>query len=151
GERGLRLRTARPDARARLHGCRPREPERRRLRSWPSGRRLRGTPRRNRGARARAAPRPVCARDDLWRHGSGCCHDTRTPVAEALMDFFEVVRTQRAIRRFRPDPVPDQLVHEVITAATCAPSARGAEPWGFVVVRDPARRAAIGRLYLSAW
>ena len=67
------------------------------------------------------------------------------------MDFFEVVRTQRAIRRFRPDPVPDQLVHEVITAATCAPSARGAEPWGFVVVRDPARRAAIGRLYLSAW
>jgi len=67
------------------------------------------------------------------------------------MDFFEVVRTQRAIRRFRPDPVPDQLVHEVIAAATRAPSARGAEPWGFVVVRDPACRADIGSLYQSAW
>ena len=67
------------------------------------------------------------------------------------MDFFDVVGTQRAIRRFRPDPVPDALVHRVLAAATCAPSARGAEPWAFVVVRDPARRAEIARLYLAAW
>jgi nitroreductase len=67
------------------------------------------------------------------------------------MDFFEVVATQRAIRRFRSDPVPNALVHRVLEAATRAPSARGAEPWAFVVVRDPARRAEIGRLYRSAW
>jgi nitroreductase len=67
------------------------------------------------------------------------------------MDFFDVVGTQRAIRRFRPDPVPDALVQRVLAAATCAPSARGAEPWAFVVVRDPARRAEISRLYLAAW
>ncbi len=67
------------------------------------------------------------------------------------MELFEVLRTQRAIRRFRPDPVPDALVARVLEAATHAPSARGAEPWAFVVVRDPARRAEIGRLYLHAW
>jgi nitroreductase len=67
------------------------------------------------------------------------------------MDFFDVVATQRAIRRFRSDPVPDALVRRVLAAATCAPSARGAEPWAFVVVRDPARRAEIARLYLGAW
>jgi nitroreductase len=67
------------------------------------------------------------------------------------MDFFDVVGTQRAIRRFRPDPVPDEVVGRILRAATAAPSARGAEPWGFVVVRDPATRAAIGRLYLAAW
>ena len=67
------------------------------------------------------------------------------------MDFFDVVATQRAIRRFRPDPVPDLLVHRVLEAATRAPSARGAEPWAFVVVRDEARRAEIGRLYRTAW
>jgi len=67
------------------------------------------------------------------------------------VDFFDVVTTQRAIRRFRPDPVPDVLVRRLLAAATRAPSARGAEPWGFVVVRDAALRAEIGRLYLQAW
>jgi nitroreductase len=67
------------------------------------------------------------------------------------MDFFEVVTTQRAIRRFLPDPVPDGLLARVLDAATRAPSARGAEPWAFVVVRDATVRAEIGRLYLAAW
>jgi nitroreductase len=66
-------------------------------------------------------------------------------------DVFAVVDTQRAIRRFRPDPVPDALVHRLIAAATRAPSARGAEPWAFVVVRDTATRAAIGAAYRAAW
>ena len=67
------------------------------------------------------------------------------------MDFFDVVSTQRAIRRFLPDPVPDALLARVLDAATRAPSARGAEPWAFVVVTDAALRAEIGRLYLTAW
>jgi nitroreductase len=65
--------------------------------------------------------------------------------------FFALVETQRALRRFRPDPVPLALVRRVLAAATRAPSARGAEPWAFVVVRDAARRAAIGDRYRAAW
>jgi nitroreductase len=67
------------------------------------------------------------------------------------MDFFEVVDTQRAIRRFRAEPVDDEVLARVLSAATRAPSARGAEPWGFVVVRDAGRRATIGSLYGQAW
>jgi nitroreductase len=67
------------------------------------------------------------------------------------MDFFTVVDTQRALRRFRPDPVPDAALERMLAAATRAPSARGAEPWYFVVVRDPALRAAIGADYRRAW
>jgi nitroreductase len=66
-------------------------------------------------------------------------------------DFFTVVDTQRAIRRFLPDPVPDALVRRVLEAATRAPSARSAEPWAFVVVRDAKLRAAIGEQYRRAW
>jgi nitroreductase len=66
-------------------------------------------------------------------------------------DFFTVVDTQRALRRFRPDPVPDALLARVLSAATRAPSARGAEPWCFVVVRDAALRATIGAHYRRAF
>jgi nitroreductase len=72
-------------------------------------------------------------------------------VADAPPDFFAVVDTQRAIRRFRPDPVPDSALHRILDAATRAPSARGAEPWFFVVVRDAATRSAIGAHYKRAW
>jgi len=66
-------------------------------------------------------------------------------------DFFTVVDTQRALRRFRSDPVPDDVLRRVLDAATRAPSARGAEPWFFVVVRDARTRAAIGERYRTAW
>jgi len=71
--------------------------------------------------------------------------DSRTP------DFFTVVDTQCAVRRFRSDPVPDSALARILSAATRAPSARGAEPWCFVVVRDPAVRATIADAYRRAW
>src|SRR5262245_54995606 len=72
-------------------------------------------------------------------------------MADAPLDFFAIVDTQRALRRFRPDPVPDAALRRVLAAACRVPSARGAEPWFFVVVRDAATRAAIGRHYRDAW
>lgn len=67
------------------------------------------------------------------------------------MDFFAVVETQRALRRFLPRPVADATVQRILEAATRAPSARGAEPWHFVVVRDPAVRQSIATHYRAAW
>ena len=66
-------------------------------------------------------------------------------------DLFAALHTQRAVRRFRPDPIPDGVLREIVAAATRAPSARNAQPWGFLAVRDPAIKAEIGRHYLAAW
>ena len=66
-------------------------------------------------------------------------------------DFFTVIETQRALRRFRADAVPDDVMRRVLDAATRAPSARGAEPWFFVVVRDAGLRGAIAGRYRAAW
>jgi len=68
-----------------------------------------------------------------------------------LPDFFEVVRQQRACRTFRPDAVADDLVEQVLEAATFAPSAENSQPWVFVVVRDDGLRARIGDLTRRAW
>ncbi len=67
------------------------------------------------------------------------------------MDLFEAIRTLRSVRRFRPDPVPDVVVRAVLEAATHAPSARNAQPWYFVAVRDAQLKRGIGELYRSAW
>ena len=65
-------------------------------------------------------------------------------------DLFEAIHTQRAIRRFKPDPVPRELVHEVLKAAIRAPSASNTQPWRFVVVTDPDLREKLGLLYSEA-
>lgn len=66
-------------------------------------------------------------------------------------EFFDVVLSQRACRRFTDRPVGDDLVARCLTAATHAPSAENRQPWVFVVVRDPALRAAIGELTRRLW
>lgn len=52
------------------------------------------------------------------------------------MDFLEVVKTRRSIRRYKPDPVSDEIINRLIDAARHAPSADNIQPWEFIVVRD---------------
>ena len=59
------------------------------------------------------------------------------------MDFFEVVHTQRSIRRYKPDPVPPEAIRKMIDAAIRAPSGSNSQPWIWLVVRDQAKREAI--------
>jgi nitroreductase len=66
-------------------------------------------------------------------------------------EFFEVVAAQRACRAFRPDPVPDEIVEQLLEAAVRAPSAENLQPWVFLVLRDAARRAAVGDLTRELW
>lgn len=57
-----------------------------------------------------------------------------------LLDLF---RWRRDVRSFRPDPVPADLLDELLEIATLAPSVGLSQPWRFVLVDDPARRAAV--------
>jgi nitroreductase len=68
-----------------------------------------------------------------------------------MPEFFEVVRTQRACRSYAPDPLGDDVVEQVLAAATFAPSAENRQPWIFVAVRDAGTRTAIGELTRRAW
>lgn len=58
-------------------------------------------------------------------------------------DLFDMMRTARAIRRFRPDPVDDALLARCLEAATWAPSGGNQQPWHFVVMTSPEARAAM--------
>ncbi len=53
------------------------------------------------------------------------------------MELTEAIYTQRAIRRFRADPVPDELIRQVLEAASKAPSGSNTQPWVFLILKDP--------------
>jgi nitroreductase len=67
------------------------------------------------------------------------------------MPLGEAIFSLRAIRRFRPDPIPDEALRDILEAALRAPNGGNAQPWHFVVVRDAAVRADFARLYHEAW
>lgn len=68
-------------------------------------------------------------------------------MAIGLEEFAEFAARQRAVRRFGPGDVPDALVERLLEVATRAPSARNAQPWRFIVVRERATKAALGALF----
>jgi len=61
--------------------------------------------------------------------------------------LLEGIRTTRAIRRLRPDPVPKALIRKVCEAGTFAPSGGNRQPWRFIAVTDPERRAWVAERY----
>jgi len=67
------------------------------------------------------------------------------------MPLEEAMRTQRAIRRLKPDPVDDGLVLHLIELALKAPTGSNAQNWEFVVVKDRTVKARLGALNRRAW
>ena len=67
------------------------------------------------------------------------------------MDIFEVIHSQRAMRRLKPDPVPEELIWKLLDAAIKAPSGGNRQPWNFIVIRDDKTKAKIAEWYLDGW
>ena len=67
------------------------------------------------------------------------------------MPLEEAMRTQRAIRRLKPDPVDDALVLRLIELALRAPTGSNAQNWEFVMVKDRAVKERLGALNRQAW
>ena len=67
------------------------------------------------------------------------------------MDLYEAMRCAPTSRRFRPDPVPPELLVRALENARFAPSGGNRQGWRVVVVQDADRRAALRDLYLPGW
>lgn len=72
-----------------------------------------------------------------------------------MVDFFDVVTTTRAIRRYTDEPIPDDALATIFFAATRAPSGSNSQPFRFVVLRDGPRaqvaRALLGDAFRAMW
>src|SRR2546426_3293148 len=67
------------------------------------------------------------------------------------MPLEEAMRTQRAIRRLKPDPVDDALVLRLIELALKAPTGSNAQNWEFVMVKERAVKERLGALNRGAF
>ena len=71
------------------------------------------------------------------------------------MDLLDGIATTRAIRRYRPDPIPEEDLATILWHATRAPSGSNRQPARFLVLRDgPAAveaKALLGGAYRAAW
>ena len=63
------------------------------------------------------------------------------------MDIYEALYTTRAMRRVKPDPIPEEVQKRILDAAIRAPSGGNAQGWRFMLVDDPAIKAKLGPLY----
>lgn len=59
------------------------------------------------------------------------------------MELMEAIRKRRSIRKYRPDPVPQEDIKYVLEAARLAPSWANSQCWHFVVVTDPQVKEAV--------
>ena len=68
-----------------------------------------------------------------------------------MADLYETMSTLRAVRRLRPDPIPDDVMHRLLQAACWAPTGGNQQPWMVIVVTDPEKKQALKDIYKPQW
>ena len=67
------------------------------------------------------------------------------------MEIYEAMSTLRAVRRLRPDPVPDDVLQRVLQSAAWAPTGGNTQPFRIVAVTDREKIAAMQPMYKEQW
>jgi nitroreductase len=76
---------------------------------------------------------------------------TQTVVPRVTDDLWAVMSTATAVRRYRDQPVSDEVLERCLLAASWAPSGGNGQPWRFVVLDSPELRALITSAAQSTW
>ena len=53
-----------------------------------------------------------------------------------MLTIMEAIQKRRSIRKFKPDPVPDELINQMLEAARLAPSGSNRQPWRFQIIKN---------------
>lgn len=68
-----------------------------------------------------------------------------------MPDLFEIIENTRAMRRLKPDPVPDELIAKILRAGACAPNGGNTQKWRFLVIKDRKIKEAVAVWYKKAF
>jgi nitroreductase len=68
-----------------------------------------------------------------------------------MPELFDMMESCRAMRRLKPDPVPDDLIARILQAGVCAPSGGNFQKWRFLVIKDAKIKKAVQVFYKRAF
>jgi len=67
------------------------------------------------------------------------------------MEFSELIQKRYSVRAYRPIPVEENKLHQVLEAARLAPTASNRQPFKIIVVHTAGREAELRRIYDKSW
>ncbi len=65
--------------------------------------------------------------------------------------ILKSINSLRSVRKFKPDPVPDDAITTILEASSKAASGSNTQPWEFIVVRDPKIKTRLREPMLKTW
>ena len=65
--------------------------------------------------------------------------------------IFEIIHTTRSMRRLKPDPVPNELIRQILEAGVAAANGGNMQRWRFLVVKDRLVKETVAAYYKRAW
>jgi len=65
--------------------------------------------------------------------------------------LFDIMYSCRAMRRLKPDPVPESVLLQLVDAALQGPSGSNAQNWHFIIVRDAEQKQRIAKVWQQVW
>jgi nitroreductase len=67
------------------------------------------------------------------------------------MEFLDLIEKRYSVRAYKPDPVEEEKLQQVLHAARLAPSAANRQPFQLIVVHTAGREAELRRVYGKEW
>ena len=67
------------------------------------------------------------------------------------MDFFEVIKKRRSIRKYLDTPIPKESLQRILEVGRISPSAANKQPWYFIVIKDKNQRMKLKTTYDREW
>jgi nitroreductase len=65
------------------------------------------------------------------------------------MELMEAIKERRSIRKYKPDPIPEEVLHQVLEAVRWAPSWANTQCWEVIVVRDPNMKSELTNAFTT--
>jgi nitroreductase len=73
------------------------------------------------------------------------------PRGENTMEFSELIKKRYSVRAYKPDPVEDEKLQQVLEAARLAPTAANRQPFQLIVIHTAGRETELRRIYHRSW
>jgi nitroreductase len=77
--------------------------------------------------------------------GTTITSTSRRDERRKIMEFYDLIKKRKSVRRYRPDPIPDEVLNRILEAGRIAPSAKNIQPWRFIIVKNPEIKKKIAK------